>query len=674
MKDEDIILGVLGLAFTCFLIFFVLISAAFVLPFIGVGAVLWGGVYYYYHSPAYLEKKAREHTQGLYRDALARYQSQDAQLLAADMVERIPETPLAYEIAMVAIEIVKKEGIAAIPEPPLVCNSIEGARYRDRLSSITEFPSPERAKELLIESFTQFVHSLPDLAEDGPFAVPLITLLKEPGDTIEALILPLFEEKGLFPLLKDQLNKNAREVSGKKQDLIYPSNYEGENIAYAYLKDTPLLGLLDMKVPFGLPARTRFEHCIITGGTGHGKTQLLQTLILQDLQADASVVVVDSQGEMLENIARLDLLKDRDLIILDPRDNPALNIFDINQQRIGRYGEEQQEQVHNHTLETFSYLFNSLLGADLTVRQATLFNYVISLMLALPETLGRNATLLDMIKLMDDPSPYLPAVTALDPIAQEFFQTDFPSKQYTQTKEQIRYRLQAIIGNKTLARLFLAPENTVDFFTELNRGSVILIDTSKAFLGQKNSSYLGRIAISLILQAILERAAVSRPKYPVFLYVDEAGEYFDKSIDTFLTEARKQNAGLVMAHQNLGQMTPELRASVAANTSIKFAGGLSSQDAKTLAPDMRSDAAFLLSHPKLTFACYIRGHTPQAVPVSTRAGLMEKQERISDAEYQDLRTRNRARVSLPYEPPIMSDDAGPEDPDATDTAPGRWET
>ena len=33
-----------------------------------------------------------------------------------------------------------------------------------------------------------------------------------------------------------------------------------------------------------VPSETRFEHCHIVGGTGHGKTQLLQHLIHHDLQ------------------------------------------------------------------------------------------------------------------------------------------------------------------------------------------------------------------------------------------------------------------------------------------------------------------------------------------------------------------------------------------------------
>lgn len=680
MNDDtgQFVISIVGLAALITLILFFFLSAAILLPFIALGFALFGGVYYYYHSPQYLEHKAREHTHALYQEALKHYTAQDPHVLAAEIISAIPETPLALEIGRVAVEIIEQENIAAVPRPPLICNSIEGARYRDKLSKVTEFPSPDRAKEILVKAFTGFVQALPSLPEDGRFTVPLVTLVKSPGEAIEALVLPLYDEKGLFTSLKNKLDSNYNQTSGgPNKPPILPSDYKGDNIAHVYLKETPFLPLLDARVPFAIPRSVRFEHCIITGGSGHGKTQLLQNLILADLHADDSpcVVVVDSQGEMLQNIARLELFKERKIIILDPRDNPALNIFDINHQRIARYGEAEQEQVLNHTLETFSYLFNSLLGADLTVRQSVLFNYLIKLMLMLPKSLERNATLLDLMNLMDDPKPYRPAIDALDPIPRAFFVNDFPTKQYDQTKEQIRYRLQAIIGNQTLARLFLAPRNTIDFFAELNRsGNVVLIDTSKAYLGAKNSSYLGRIATTLILQAVLERGAISGYKQPVHLYIDEAGEYFDKSVDVFLTEARKQHAGITFAHQYLNQMTPELRASVAANTSIKIAGGLSNQDARAIASDMRSEPDFILAQPKLSFACYIRGHTPRAIALSVPYGALENEPRMSDDEYQLLRQRNRAALSPddpepdPTPPPSgPRDDGGIDDIDTRAT-------
>jgi hypothetical protein len=127
------------------------------------------------------------------------------------------------------------------------------------------------------------------------------------------------------------------------------------------------------------------------------------------------------------------------------------------------------------------------------------------------------------------------------------------------------------------------------------------------------SSHFGRIFISLVLQAVLERAAIPEAeRKPAFLIVDEAASYFDTNIDDLLTEARKYKLGCVFAHQFLDQVTSSLRASLAANTAIKMAGGVSTADARALAPDLRT-TDFVLGQPALHFAAYIRNVTPSAI-------------------------------------------------------------
>jgi hypothetical protein len=208
----------------------------------------------------------------------------------------------------------------------------------------------------------------------------------------------------------------------------------------------------------------------VVGGSGSGKTQLLQNLILCDLKTPdpPAMVVVDSQGDLIEKLSRLALFDpDRGplshkLILITPRDiehPPAINIFDVNQRRFDKYDPATREQVVAGVIQTFDYLFSGLLGADLTAKQSVIFRYLARLMLALPPTLGRNATILDLLHLMDDPAPYAAAMTSLPPLQRQFFEKDFFTPTFKSTKEQIRYRLNAILENPTLARLFTAPVN-----------------------------------------------------------------------------------------------------------------------------------------------------------------------------------------------------------------------
>src|SRR5688500_18731101 len=63
------------------------------------------------------------------------------------------------------------------------------------------------------------------------------------------------------------------------------------------------------RTPPIIPHEARFEHVHICAGSGHGKTQLLQKMILEDLQllkeGKGSIVVIDSQGDLINKITHL---------------------------------------------------------------------------------------------------------------------------------------------------------------------------------------------------------------------------------------------------------------------------------------------------------------------------------------------------------------------------------
>ncbi|MFI4973123.1 MAG: type IV secretory system conjugative DNA transfer family protein [Caulobacterales bacterium] len=523
----------------------------------------------------------------------------------------------------------------------------------------------ELLDEGLIRTLYGVARDLPEMEDPSPFTIPLIYALPDPRDMVEKMYGTLADERyvdrGLFKPIAERLYRNICVVSGRDPDdpksrkpvkLASESTLPLDELVDKYLGGTPYQALFKAPVPLKLTHEDRFNHMHIVGGTGAGKTTLIENLILHDLASPdpPSLVVIDPHGDLIKKLTHADLgLEDR-LIVVDPRDvkhPPALNIFALNRERMGSYDEATQEQVTAGVIQTFDYLFTGLLGADLTAKQGVFFRYIARLMLALPETMGRNATILDMMRLMSDASPYQQAIDQLPEIPREFFLRDFTNKTFAQTKEQIRYRLQAIIENPTLARLFTSPETKIDLFTEMNRGAVVLVDTAKDFL-KGGSANFGRIFISLVLQAVLERSAI--PAYarkPTFLIVDEAASYFDSNIDDLLTEARKYRCGCVFAHQYLDQATHSLRASLAANTGIKFASGLSSGDARSMAPDMRTTADFILAQPSLQFAAHVRNVTPNAVSIPVKVGAFDRVPRLShDAHYQ-LMDRNRERVSLP---------------------------
>ena len=185
--------------------------------------------------------------------------------------------------------------------------------------------------------------------------------------------------------------------------------------------------------------------------------------------------------------------------------------------------------------------------------------------------------------------------------------------------------------------------------------------------------------LSLIEHAIMERATLKEgDRTPTFLYVDEAQDYFDETIETMLVQGRKFNFGLTLAHQNLAQLSSRLNAVLAGNTTVKLAGGTTDKDARQLAPDMRTSPDMLLAMKKhanhTEFALSVRNQTPHALKVDIEFGHLENCAAMSDAEREELLAHNRERVYyVPEVAPSVSTpkpQAATEAPETADNASG----
>ncbi len=515
-------------------------------------------------------------------------------------------------------------------------------------------------------------------------------------EVIDRLLITFFDQDvanaNLFQTLRERFDLNAlhasgippekfHEAAGKAKLPSQQKNQSPEFLIEAYLQATPFIRFFHAPLPFAIPFPARFEHTHIVGGTGHGKTQLMQFLINHDLvraqEDNRSVVVMDSQGDLIRTISRLSYfspsasrsLADR-FVLVDPNDveHPVcLNMFDFNRDRLSGYAPVDREKILNATIELYEYFFGALLGAELTQRQGLIFKYLARLLIEIPD-----ATIHTLRELMEDSERFRPYMAKLTGTARSFFETRFFDRQFNETKKQILTRLWGVLSNASLERMFSHPRNKIDIFELLNEGKIILINTAKDLLGQEGSAIFGRFFIALIAQAAVQRAAIPAYKrQSSFVYIDEAQDYFDENISHLLNQARKYRVGLIFAHQNLDQLGAGLRSSVLASTTIKFAGGLSAKDASALDSEFRCDAAFLLSQKKqrnhTEFACHVKNYTNKALSVTIPLGFVEALPTLEAREQEALLEDNRERYSAP--PVLPSYTPSPTPPRGTRPAP-----
>jgi hypothetical protein len=240
-------------------------------------------------------------------------------------------------------------------------------------------------------------------------------------------------------------------------------------------------------------------------------------------------------------------------------------------------------------------------------------------------------------------------VDTLDPDARRFFDLKFNSKEFDRTKEQVVDRLFAVKRIRTLSRMFAAPKSKFDFFTEMGKAKVILINVPQSLLQEDGVEIVGRFFISMILLAAHKRQLLPKDqRLPCFVYIDECQDFIkrDPKIPVILDQARKLNVGVVLAHQRLQQLQPYVLDALYGATAIKFATKVSDAAAHALARDMRTTPEFILNQPPYHFAAYVRGMTDSAVSIGMPYVDFNRIPRMNKGEHEVVRRRMHEQYAV----------------------------
>lgn len=340
--------------------------------------------------------------------------------------------------------------------------------------------------------------------------------------------------------------------------------------------------VITIKVDVTIPEKIRTQHQHIVAATGFGKTELLKSMILDDVAAGHSVVVIDSQNDMISELATK--IPAEKLILVDPvHCPPALNLF-----------------IADTSSELFEYIFSALDSA-MTSKQAVAYRFVSQMVV------NAGGNIHTMRKILEPGDEWRKYLGGMGETATSFFESEYSSRQFNETRQQILRRLYTVLENEALEKMLGAPDNRINIREAIDSGKVVLISTAKDEMKQTAASLFGRIFIAQVMQAAMGRKGNRKRAY---LYIDEFADYAEDSHVLFnlFEQARKYELGLIVAHQYLGQLPPQLTQSLASNTAIKFAGGVSTDDATKLAKQMHTTADFITGQPVGTFAGWVKGY------------------------------------------------------------------
>ena len=670
-----------GLFLSFVIVAMILVIASLVTTFALFAIPAYIGYRIWKDNPKRLERLARDETMILYNHALAgSVRLSDNEIDAALAQHWPPDLPPSLRVQLLDVgrATFQQEGLSPeVPPPPALCNTVEGARYRDMLAKAGQARSDRvmvtQALEIISQALAPIANAVPPI--EGEVLVEVTQFTQPLGQTVQNVIAPFFQDNDYmhFKALRQRLDANL--AATHRTNPVFPVDYKGDDVVDTYLRGTFLKELFRIRTPFTIPDERRFEHSHMVAGSGHGKTQTLQYLIAKDLEAvargDRTVVVIDSQADLINTILRAKVLPPERIVLIDPEDigwPVCLNLFSVGQERLDSYDPLERERLANSIIELYDLVLGSLLSAGMTAKQSVVFRYVTRLMFHIPD-----ATIHTLRELMEPggTEKYREHIAKLEGTPRRFFETEFDSKEFANTKTQVLRRLYGVLENQTFERMFSHPQSKFDMFTEMNAGKLILINTAKSLLKEQGTEIFGRFFIALIAQAAQERATLPDwDRLPVMVYIDEAQDYFDQNIGIILSQARKYRVGMVMAHQYLGQLSGGLQEAFEANTSIKLAGGVSARDARAMAGQMSADPQMIQQQPKGSFATYVRGLTDRAVAMSFPFFVLEKMPRATRKEIEVIRQQCREAYAEPWSPMVspeqLPDEDAPEPPQEND--------
>ncbi|HVX90244.1 MAG TPA: hypothetical protein VHC20_01250 [Candidatus Paceibacterota bacterium] len=561
----------------------------------------------------------------------------------------LPASSITKTLLPIARGIIERE----LELPPVAASNdeLDVAKYKDALARYQTKFSPQNADKtlaLMVGTLTQalvyFTMKLPPYAfykayDAGP-KIPLLQAFPDIAEPIFALIVPFSAgvadpqliSRNIFSDLTNTIFKNQLDSKG---DLLLVRKFKGtpEETVQKYLADTPFLPLFDCQVSFQIPDETRFSGQWIIAPPGRGKSTLLHSMFLEDLKKNASIVVMDSKGDLIAPIKCMADVADR-LVLIEPDvHHPlALNPLDVSSENVP------------HTIALIEYILSGLLEAKFTNLQSALFRHVLP---AIMQAIERP-TIEDLKRVLAD-GLTLEEIAELDDRLRSFFQDKshgFYAKTYAETRSQIIWRLDLILTNDTMRAMFASPTTRLRIAEAMNTGKIIVIDASKAVLGDEGSEFYQRFFLALILAAGQQRAKLKpEDKLPVYVYLDECQWVRnDQKLATILDECRSQRIALILAHQRTEQITDKNVLSAMSNCAIRFAN--SDDEAKYLAPKLRCEPEFLCSLPRGTFAAFVRDLTAQAVALKIPYVNLDTLPRMTAEQQTAIRERMRTEYGF----------------------------
>jgi type IV secretory pathway TraG/TraD family ATPase VirD4 len=326
--------------------------------------------------------------------------------------------------------------------------------------------------------------------------------------------------------------------------------------------DIPTEGLLlgenyyrGVKKDVYIQRKDRRRHTYIVGKSGVGKSVLLTNMAVQDIENGEGACVLDPHGDLISDILeRIPPERAEDVIVFSPGDleRPiGLNLLE--------YDPKYPEQK--------SFVINEMIGIldklyDLKSTGGPMFEqYMRNALLLIMDDPESGSTLMEVPKVLADENfRKMKLERCSNPTVVDFWKKEAEKAggeaALANVVPYITSKLTSFVANEMMRPIIGQQKSAFNLRDIMDNQKILLVDLPKGVVGEMNAYLLGMIIVGKILMASLSRANMDPEKRKDFyLYIDEFQNFTTDSISQILSEARKYNLNLVIAHQYIGQLS-----------------------------------------------------------------------------------------------------------------------
>ena len=372
------------------------------------------------------------------------------------------------------------------------------------------------------------------------------------------------------------------------------------------------------------------SHTYIIGRPGAGKSTLMLNLILQDIEAGRTVILIDPHGDLWADIRdRMPAHRLADLQLVhmgDPALQPQMNILEL--------GPGDPDEARARVVDTLYQLVRRLMFSGLTVdATGPMFNkYFRAALMLLLEGEGARAQIHNIERIFTD-NRHRRELLARPTVSEatkgqwgEICGVDSTDHSLNNVTPWVTSKLTQITQSAILRPILGALTTSLDFDKVLAEKKVCLINLANGRIGPEAAGLLGGVLTQRLEQSAKRQECVELEKrHSAAVYFDEFHTFASEFLRPLMAETRKFGLRVTLANQTLSQMINNdidggVFREVLGTCGNTIAFAIDSEDARYLTPRFggRIDTATLVGQPNYNAICQFQTATGSAGPFSVR--------------------------------------------------------